>query len=69
VDPGAVFKFALLAAGVIAAAILAIFVFDAVWARAGFGAAAIVLAIGIYILKRWNDRNAARQRAKFESSR
>ena len=53
----------------IAAAICAIFIFDAVWARVGFGAAAIVLAIGIYILKKWNDRNAARQRAKFESSR
>jgi len=68
-DWGAAAKFALLAAGVIAAALCAIFIFDAVWARAGFGAAAIVLAIGIYILKKWNDRNAARQRAKFESTR
>ena len=42
---GAAAKFALLAAAVIAAAIGAIFIFDAIWARVGFGAAAIVLAI------------------------
>jgi hypothetical protein len=66
VDWGAAVKFSLIAAGIIAAAVLAVFVFDAVWARVGFGAAALVLIGALYLVKRWGDRDARRARERFE---
>ncbi len=62
------FRYALIGASIIGAVLLAVFIFDAVWARAGFFAAAAVLAIGLFILKKWDDRRAARERAEFERS-
>ena len=40
----------------------AVFIFDAVWAKAGFIAAAVLVAIALFILKKWDDRRAARDR-------
>jgi hypothetical protein len=49
-------------------AMILVFIFDAVWAEAGFLAAAGVLAIGLFLLKRWDDRRAAQARARLERS-
>ena len=61
-------RYALIGAIIIGAALVAIFVFDAVWARFGFIAAAVVVAIALFILKRWDDRQAARDRERFARS-
>jgi hypothetical protein len=65
-DWGAAVKFTLIAAGIIAAVVAAVFVFDAIWARVGFGAAALVLIGALYLVKRWSDRDARRARERFE---
>jgi len=69
VDWGVAFRYSLIGAAIIGAAILGIFIFDAVWARAGFLVAAGVLAIAVFGLKKWDDRQAARDRKRFERSR
>jgi hypothetical protein len=68
VDWRVAFRYALIGAGIIGAVLLTVFVFDAVWARFGFIAAAILVAVAIYILKRWDDRQAARDRERLERS-
>jgi hypothetical protein len=55
-------------AGIIGAVLLAVFIFDAVWAKAGFIAAAVLVAIALFILKKWDDRQAVRDRERFERS-
>ena len=68
-DWGAVFKFTVVIVGIFAAAMLAIFIFSAVWARIGLGAAILVLIGALYLVKRWDNRRAQRDREKFERSR
>ena len=67
-DWGIAFRYALIGAAIIGAVLLAVFIFDAIWAKAGFLVAAGVLAIALFILKKWDDRRAARERAEFERS-
>ena len=67
-DWGIAFRYALIGACIIGAVLLAVFIFDAIWAKAGFFAAAAVLAIALFVLKKWDDRRAARERAEFERS-
>jgi hypothetical protein len=61
-------RYAVIGALIIGAVLLAVFIFDAVWARAGFIAAAVLVAIALFILKKWDDRRAARDRERFERS-
>jgi hypothetical protein len=61
-------RYAVIGAIIIGAVLLAVFIFDAVWARAGFIAAAVLVAIALFILKKWDDRRAARDRERFERS-
>jgi hypothetical protein len=61
-------RYAVIGALIIGAVLLAVFIFDAVWARAGFIAAAVLVAIALFILKQWDDRRAARDRERFERS-
>jgi Flp pilus assembly protein TadB len=68
VDWGVALKYSVIGAAIIGGVLVVVFIFDAVWARVGFGAAAVVLAIALYIFKRWLDRDARRAREKFERS-
>ena len=68
-DWGVAFRYALIGAAIIGAVLLGVFIFDAIWAKAGFLVAAGVLAIAMFILKKWDDRRAARDRERFEHSR
>jgi membrane protein implicated in regulation of membrane protease activity len=68
-DWGAIVKFTLIIGAVFVAAIIAVLLFDAVWAQIGLPAAILVLAGGLYLAKRWSDRDAERKRAQFERSR
>ena len=61
-------RYAVIGAVIIGAGLLAVFIFDAVWARAGFIAAAVLVAIALFVLKRWDDRQAARDRERLERS-
>ena len=61
-------RYAFIGALIIGAVLLAVFIFDAVWARAGFIAAAVLVAIALFALKKWDDRRAARDRERFERS-
>ncbi len=61
-------RYAVIGALIIGAVLLAVFIFDAVWARAGFIAAAVLVAIALFILKKWDDRRAVRDRERFERS-
>ena len=61
-------RYAVIGALIIGAVLLAVFIFDAVWARAGFIAAAVLVAIALFVLKKWDDRQAARDRERFERS-
>lgn len=61
-------RYAVIGALIIGAVLLAVFIFDAVWARAGFIAAAVLVAIALFVLKRWDDRQAARDRERLERS-
>ena len=61
-------RYAVMGALIIGAALLAVFIFDAVWARAGFIAAAVLVAVAVFVLKKWDDRRAARDRERFERS-
>jgi hypothetical protein len=61
-------RYALIGAVIIVAVLFAVFVFDAVWARFGFIAAAVVVAVAVLVLKKWDDRQAARDRERFERS-
>lgn len=62
-------RYAVIGALIIGGVLLSVFVFDSIWAHFGFWAAALVVAVGIFFLKRWDDRQAARDRAKFEQGR
>lgn len=68
-DWGIALKYAAIGAAIIAAVLLAVFTFDAIWAKAGFFAAAAVLAVAVFFLKKWDDRRAVRDRERFERSR
>jgi uncharacterized membrane protein len=61
-------RYAVIGAVIIGAALLAVFIFDAVWAKAGFIAAAVLVAVALFILKKWDDRRAVRDRERFERS-
>ena len=61
-------RYAVIGALIIGAVLLAVFIFDAVWAKAGFIAAAVLVAIAMFILKKWDDRRAVRDRERFERS-
>ena len=61
-------RYALIGAIIIGGVLFAVFVFDAVWARFGFIAAAVVVALAVLLLKKWDDRQAARDRERFERS-
>ena len=61
-------RYAVIGALIIGAVLLAVFIFDAVWAKAGFIAAAILVAVALFVLKKWDDRQAARDRERFERS-
>ena len=61
-------RYAVIGALIIGAVLLAVFIFDAVWAKAGFIAAAVLVAVAMFVLKKWDDRQAARDRERFERS-
>jgi Sec-independent protein secretion pathway component TatC len=61
-------RYAVIGALIIGAVLLAVFIFDAVWAKAGFIAAAVLVAVALFILKKWDDRRAARDRERLERS-
>lgn len=61
-------RFTVIIVAIFGAAMLAVWVFDAVWARIGLGAAVVLLAIVLYLVKRWMARDAQRAREKFERS-
>ena len=61
-DWGVALRFTLIIVAIFAAAILAILVFDAVWARVGIGAAIVLLIGALYLVKRWSARNDERTR-------
>ncbi|MGH3082816.1 MAG: hypothetical protein ACRDNP_01935 [Gaiellaceae bacterium] len=61
-------RYAVIGALIIGAVLVAVFIFDAVWAKAGFIAAAVLVAVALFILKKWDDRRAARDRERFERS-
>ena len=66
-DWKAAVRYAIIGALIIGAMLL-VFIFDAVWAEAGFIAAAVLVAVALFILKKWDDRRAARDRERFERS-
>jgi membrane protein implicated in regulation of membrane protease activity len=61
-------RYAVIGALIIGAVLLAVFIFDAVWAKAGFIAAAVLVAVALFILRKWDDRRAARDRERLERS-
>jgi sugar phosphate permease len=61
-------RYAVIGALIIGAVLLAVFIFDAVWAKAGFIAAAVLVAVALFVLKKWDDRQAGRDRERFERS-
>ena len=67
-DWKAAVRFTAIIGAVFVGALILVFIFDAVWAEAGFSAAAVLLAIAMFILKKWDDRRAARDRERFEHS-
>jgi uncharacterized membrane protein YfcA len=64
---GAVRFTAIIGAVFVGAAVL-VFIFDAVWAEAGFLGAAVLVAVALFVLKKWDDRQAARDRERFARS-
>ncbi len=62
------FRFTVIIVAIFGAAMLAIFIFDEVWMKLGLGAAVVLLAIMLYLVKRWMDRDAQRAREKWERS-
>jgi uncharacterized membrane protein YfcA len=68
VDWRAAARFSVILVGIFAAVALAILVFDAVWARVGFGAAALLLALALYLVYRRSKQQAERAREKLERS-
>jgi UDP-N-acetylmuramyl pentapeptide phosphotransferase/UDP-N-acetylglucosamine-1-phosphate transferase len=68
VDWKVAFHYTLIGAVLIAGVLAAVFIFDAVWARFGFIAAAVLVAVAVFILKKWDDRRAVRDRERFERS-
>jgi Flp pilus assembly protein TadB len=68
VDWKVAFRYALIGVILIGAVLVAVFIFDAVWARFGFIAAAVLVAVALFVLKRWDDRKAAQDRERFERS-
>ena len=67
-DWGIALRFTVIIVAIFAAAMLAIWVFDAVWARVGIGAAIVLLLGALYLVKRWSARDAERTREKWERS-
>jgi hypothetical protein len=63
------FRFTVIVVGIFVAGALAILVFDALWAQIGLWAAVGLLVVGLYLLKRWDDRQARRERRRLESGR
>jgi hypothetical protein len=61
-------RYAVIGALIIGGVLLSVFTFDSIWAHFGFWAAALVVAIALFILKKWDDRRAARDRERFERS-
>lgn len=61
-------RFTAIIGAIFVAATILVFIFDAVWAEAGFIAAAVLLGIAVFILKKWDDRRAVRDRERFERS-
>jgi hypothetical protein len=61
-------RYAGIGALIIGGTLLAVFIFDAVWARAGFIAAAVLVGIALFILKKWDDRKAVQDRERLERS-
>jgi len=68
VDWGTAAKFALIVVAVVAAVVIAVAVFDAIWAQIGLIAAVLVFVGLLYLVKRWSDRDARRARERFERS-
>lgn len=62
------FRFTAIIVAIFGAAMLAIWVFHAVWARVGLGAAIVLLIGALYLVKRWSARDAQRAREKWERS-
>ena len=65
-DWKAAVRFTAIIGAVFVGAMILVFIFDAVWAEAGFIAAAVLLAVALFVLKKWDDRRAARDRERFE---
>jgi Flp pilus assembly protein TadB len=61
-------RFSVILIGIFAAAALAIFVFDAVLARVGLGAAVGLLVLALWLVYRRSKRHADLEREKLERS-
>jgi membrane protease YdiL (CAAX protease family) len=67
-DWGVAAKFTLIVLAVIAAVVIAVAVFDALWAQIGLIAAVLAFVGLLFLVKLWDNRNARRDREKFERS-
>jgi hypothetical protein len=68
VDWGVAARYAVGGALIIGAVLVAVFIFDAVWARIGFFAAAALVAVALLVVNWWSKKQAAREQAKLERS-
>ena len=62
-------RFTAIIGAVFVGAMILVFIFDAVWAEAGFLVAAALLAVALYLVKRWDNRREARERERFAQGR
>lgn len=67
-DWGVAARYAVVGALIIGGVLLSVFIFDSIWAHVGFWAAALAVAVALYLVNRWSKRQAARERAKLERS-
>ena len=67
-DWKAAVRFTAIIGAIFLGAMILVFIFDAVWAEAGFIAAAVLLAIAIFIVKKWDDRRGPRKNESASSA-
>jgi uncharacterized membrane protein YfcA len=67
-DWRAAVRFTAIIGAIFLGAMILVFIFDAVWAEAGFLVAAGLLAVALFFVKKWDDRRAGRERERFERS-
>ena len=65
-DWGVAARYAVGGALIIGGVLLAVFIFDAVWARVGFFAAAALVAVALWVVNRWSKAQAERERVRLK---